>query len=99
MSAIGPNTLPEGSKDFLTVSTVSATIGSADILASAVFNTGVIRRVYCNAGGTLFVQRVGDTAYPAAGYTVSAGQYIDGQITKVGGTTTGSSAISIVMEG
>jgi hypothetical protein len=99
MSAVGPNTPRAVRGDLLTTCTAALTIGSADIPASAVFNAGTITRIYCNAAGTLSIKRSDDAGFVA--YTVSAGQYIDGNIIAIAGTagsSPASTAIPIVCE-
>lgn len=99
MSATGPSTASIRSPDIdPTTFSAAVTVAAADVPLSGVFNAGYCRRVTCNGGGQLFVQRRGDAA-PAA-YTVAAGTIIDGLIALIGGQTNHptASALSLVLE-
>ncbi len=71
-------------------------IGSADSLMSAIFAAGFCRNVVALASGTVYVKRQGDSVFTP--YAVSAGTAIAGIIVAVGGTVTGSSAITVNCE-
>jgi hypothetical protein len=83
-------------RNLFTVATWALAIGSADTLMSAVFNAGFARRMVAQASGTLYVKRQGDTAFTP--YVVSAGTVLEGIFIALGGTTTGSSGITVNLE-
>ncbi|HEY2598585.1 MAG TPA: hypothetical protein VGJ79_08910 [Candidatus Dormibacteraeota bacterium] len=89
-SAISPN-------DLLTTCTYAFAIPGTDTLMSTVFNSGYARRIYCNTSGTLFLSRAND-GVNLYSYTVTAGGYIDGNITRIGGTGTGSTSMTVNLE-
>jgi hypothetical protein len=86
--------------------TVGQTIGTSDILASNVFNSGVIRRIFCNGSGTVSVARVGDlddngTTKIFTAYTVAAATILEGEFVAIAGTagsSPASTAVSVVFE-
>ena len=83
-------------RNLLTVATFALTIGSADSLMSAIFAAGFCRRIVPQASGTVYVKRQADSGFTP--YAASAGVAIDGIIIAVGGTGTGSSAITVNLE-
>ena len=97
---VGPTQLPS-LPAFVGIS-YNFTIGSGNTTAASVFKAGVFRRIVCNAAGTLFAALEGDvnddgtTAYVS--YTVVAGQILEGLFVAIGGTTTGSTAISVTVQ-
>lgn len=99
MSGVGPaniNNFVDQSP--ITSYTVPYTILAADLdlTAKAQFNCGFCRRVYVNQAGSIYIQRINDTAMSL--YTLAQPGYIDGAITKIGGTTTGTTAGTLVLE-
>lgn len=94
-SPFGPNA-PADHTGMLTRATWALAIGASDTAMNSVFIAGIARRIYCNASGTLYVQRAGDSVMTP--YTVFAGQYLDGEFTNIGGTGTGSTAMTVNLE-
>lgn len=95
----GPPAHIKDADAILTTCTYPLTISVGDTLASAIFSRGLIRRIYCNSAGTLYLRRVGDDPSVMTAYTVAAGQYLDGQFVAIGGSTTGSTTgLSLVLE-
>jgi hypothetical protein len=72
-------------------------LGSADVDLSQVFTAGIARRIYINTSGTLYISRVGDGGVYTP-YQVVAGTFLDGEFALIGGTVTGSSAMTVVVE-
>src|SRR6185312_11503892 len=97
MAAVGNPISPDDPLHFLTSGTVFYTTVSADVLASAVFKSGLIRRIRCNTAGALYVKRENDSGMVGP-YTVSAGEYIDGRFIAVGGSTTGTTVTTMIFE-
>lgn len=93
MSATGAALEPSDPSHLLTTTTSPVqTASSSDVLISTLFSNSaaVAHRIYCNTPGTIGIKRANDTAF--AQYTVFAGQYIDGRIIAVGGTSDGTSS-------
>ena len=76
--------------------TYALAIEAGDTDVSTIFSAGFCRRIYAISAGTLFVQRKGDEAMNA--YTLAVGGVLEGIFVAVGGTTTGSSAITVNLE-
>ncbi len=97
--AVGANSAPSTSpaQTVLTTQGQQVTVGAPDIALSTVFNCGFCRRIVPQGSGTVFVQRVGDTA--PIPYVVTAGQAsaIDGNIVLIGGTTNHPTASAIAL--
>ncbi len=94
MTAKGTNA-PSNVDGSLTTCTQQITMSTADVLASAQFTCGIIRRVVPQANGTVFLQRTGDAT--AVSYVAFPGQPIDGEFTLIGGTTNYPTASTIVL--
>jgi hypothetical protein len=77
-------------RDFLTEKTSPVQTASASDVTMASLGFQLAARIYCCGAGTLGIKRAADTAFVS--YPVSAGQYIDGQILAVGGTSDGTSS-------
>lgn len=92
----GPNA-PNDITGAMTVATFNLTVPAGDTLLSTIFNSGICRRIYCNGAGTLFLSRTGDSLNYYS-YTVTASQYLDGEFAAIGGTTRGSTALSLILE-
>lgn len=94
----GPATVPADAlqRHRRPVCTYALAIGAADTDLATVFNAGLCSRIYCNAAGTVAVQRQGDAELTP--YTVVAGTVLEGVFVKVGGTGSGSSAITVNLE-
>lgn len=90
----GPLAVPDGY--LLTASHYAYAIPSADALISTVFKAGFARRVYCGAAGTVYLQGRYETVMVP--YVVVAGTYLDGYWTAIGGTTTGSTSMTVNLE-
>ena len=96
MSALGPESAQADVTSRYTSATVAQTIGAPDILASAVFRCGVIRKIFTGPGGNIAVKRSGDTAFVV--YATAAKTYLEGQFIAVGGTGSGSDPIAVIFE-
>lgn len=96
MAAVGPAEYPISSLEQTPVTyTQTITVGAPDTLLSSVYNCGFCRRIFCGAGGIVFVQRANDTVM--VGYTLPAGGEIRGQIKAIGGTTNHPTAAAVAL--
>lgn len=84
-----PNALPADPSSMLTSTTSGVQTAGADVLMSSLF-TGLsaCRRVYCCTTGNLALKRANDSSFVV--YPVFSGQYVDGYIQSVGGTSSGT---------
>lgn len=97
MSAVGPAEYPISSLEQTPVTyTQTITVGAPDILLSSIYNAGFCRRVFCGAGGTVFIQRKNDTVMVP--YVLPPGGEVRGQITAIGGTTNHPSASAVALD-
>ena len=72
------------------------TIPSTDTLMSTIFNSGYAMRLKVQAASTVYVQHAMDGAMVK--YVLAAGEDIIGPIQAVGGTSTGTTATTVVLE-
>jgi hypothetical protein len=96
MSLIGPSTMPQGALDLVPKVVSAQAIGSPDIDLTTVFAAGRCRRVIPQAAGTVYLKHSGDAGFTP--YAVLASIPIDGDFIAIGGTGTGSSAITVNCE-
>lgn len=94
MSATGPNDAPSDVMGVLPRVSAQITISTGDVAMSTKFTCGIARRVIPQSNGTIYLQLSGD-ASPIS-YVAVAGQPIDGEVTVVGGSTTGSTSGMVV---
>lgn len=96
MPLIGPSTAPYGALDFVPTVVSAQAIGSTDIDLTTVFAAGLCRRVIPQAAGTVYLKHKGETSFTP--YVVLASIPVDGAFIAIGGTVTGSSAITVNCE-
>jgi hypothetical protein len=96
-AAIGP-TLPADAAQTnrFTTATFALAIGAPDVAMSTIFAAAFCRRIVAQANGTIYVQRQGDSGF--APYAVTTGVPLEGIFVAVGGTGSGSSAITVNLE-
>jgi hypothetical protein len=90
----GPASVPDGY--LLTASHYAFAIPAGDTALNTIFNAGFARRVYCGAAGTVYLQ--GRNESVMVPYPVVAGEYLDGYWTAIGGTSTGSTSMTVNLE-
>ena len=89
MPAIGQNySKPDGLFQ-LCDTDVAVTIGAPDQLATALFNCGQIRQIYCNTAGNLALQNLNGAMIVRV---VAAGTILYGKFISIGGSGSGSTA-------
>lgn len=96
MPTIGPPAGPPDELGLLTVCSYALLIGANDTLVNTIFSAGYARRVVPQGNGTIYIKRALDPSFVP--YAATAGQPIDGNIVAIGGTGTGSSAITVNLE-
>ena len=95
-SPLGSSRLPPDESNLLTTTTWQLALPSGDTQMTSVFACGYCRRIVPQGSGTLYVQRFNDAVMTS--YLMTSGQPLDGLFKAVGGTTTGSSSITVNLE-
>jgi hypothetical protein len=83
-------------RNLLPVATSALAIGATDTIMGNVFAAGFCRQVVSQGTGTVAIKRVGDSVFTA--YAMTAGEVLEGIFVAVGGTGSGSSAITVNLE-